>query len=256
MSTPPAAALAETCFVADWPAPARVRTLLTTRTGGISAGPWASFNLGGHVGDDPAAVAANRVRLASLLPSPPCWLEQVHGVEVVDCQAPPAPAALPPRADAALTRVPGVVCAVLTADCLPLLLCDAAGSVVAAAHAGWRGLCDGVIERTVAAMACPPEQLYAYLGPAIGAGAFEVGDEVRAAFMAHDAAASAAFSPLPSGKWLADLGALARQRLAALGVFSVSGGDRCTLSEAQHFYSYRRDGVCGRMASLIWLAAD
>ncbi len=247
---------ADSCFAADWPAPARVRSLLTTRSGGFSCGPWAGFNLASHVGDDPAAVAANRERLAALLPSAPCWLEQVHGVEVVEWSAAPVPGAVPPRADAAFTRVPGVVCAVLTADCLPLLLCDDAGSVVAAVHAGWRGLCASVIERTVAAMGCAPDGLHAYLGPAIGAASFEVGDEVRAAFLAVDPAASAAFVPLVPGKWLADLAALARQRLAALGVLSISGGEQCTLRDAQRFYSYRRDGVCGRMASLVWLAAD
>lgn len=241
-------------FTADWPAPQGVRSLLTTRVGGFSRGPWAGFNLASHVGDDPAAVAANRQCLGAVLPSEPCWLEQVHGVEVLELSAAPAPGAVPPRADAAFTRVPGVVCAVLTADCLPLLLADDAGSVVAAAHAGWRGLCNGVIERTVAAMGCSPARLHAYLGPAIGATAFEVGDEVRAAFLAADPCAGEAFAPLVSGKWLADLAMLARQRLAALGVRSVSGGDLCTLSDAQRFYSYRRDGVCGRMASLVWLA--
>lgn len=241
-------------FTADWPAPPRVRSLLTTRVGGFSGGSWAGFNLASHVGDDPAAVAANRQRLAAMLPSAPCWLEQVHGVDIVECSAAPAVGAVPPHADAAFTRVPGVVCAVLTADCLPLLLADDAGSVVAAAHAGWRGLCNGVIERTVAAMGCSPARLHAYLGPAIGATAFEVGDEVRAAFLAADPLAGAAFAPLVPGKWLADLAMLARQRLAALGVRSVSGGELCTLSDAQRFYSYRRDGVCGRMASLVWLA--
>lgn len=236
-----------------WDAPASVGALLTTRQGGVSAGPWASFNLASHVGDDPEAVAANRARLAAKLPSEPCWLEQVHGVDVVVLSAPPAPGSSPPRADAAVTRVPGLVCAVLTADCLPILLCDAAGTVVGAAHAGWRGLCAGVIERTLAAMDCPVGQVCAYLGPAIGPRHFEVGDEVRAAFLAADSCAATAFVAHAPGKWLADLPELARQRLAALGVSAIFGGDECTFSDAERFYSYRRDGVCGRLAALIWL---
>ena len=236
-----------------WDAPAAVGALVTTRQGGVSAGPWASFNLASHVGDDPEAVAANRSRLAAVLPSEPCWLEQVHGVDVVELSAPPAPGMPPPRADAAVTRVPGVVCAVLTADCLPILFCDAAGTVVGAAHAGWRGLCAGVIERTLAAMGCPAGQLRAWLGPAIGARHFEVGDEVRAAFLAADPRAATAFVAHAPGKWLADLPELARQRLTALGVTAIFGGDECTFSDAERFYSYRRDGVCGRLAALIWL---
>ena len=188
----------------DWPAPPGVRALITTRHGGVSAAPYASFNLGSHVGDDPARVGANRARLASLLPAAPCWLEQVHGTDVIDLGTLTSVAA-PPRADAALARRAGVVCAVLTADCLPVLLCDAAGSVVAAAHAGWRGLLAGVLERTVAAMAVPAGSLMAYLGPAIGPESFEVGDEVRAAFVAAGEEAEAAFKPLHAdilgGRW-------------------------------------------------------
>jgi YfiH family protein len=244
----------------DWPAPANVHAFVTTRAGGVSGGPWASLNLGDHVGDDPAAVAENRRRLRAHLPAEPVWLRQVHGIHCCDAQVlSGAGSAMPPEADAALSRAPGVVCAVLTADCLPLLLCDEAGSAVAAAHAGWRGLAGGVIESTVAALGVPGERLLAWLGPAIGPGNFEVGDEVRAAFVAHDAQAAAAFAARAEGKWLCDIYLLARQRLAALGVRRVFGGneagaDFCTVRDAARFYSYRRDGVTGRMASLIWLS--
>lgn len=243
-------------IVPDWPAPAGVRALLTTRSGGVSVAPYASLNLGDHVGDDPAAVAANRLRLRRVLvgAGDPVWLEQVHGTRVVDAALERAGAA-PAKADAAFARRPGVCCVVMTADCLPVLFCDTAGSVVAAAHAGWRGLCAGVLEQTVAAMAVPACTLLAYLGPAIGPQAFVVGDEVRAAFVAHDALAAAAFSPQAAGKWLADIYLLARQRLAACGVDQVYGGTWCTVSDADRFFSYRRDGRTGRMASLIWRSA-
>ena len=234
---------------ADWPAPAGVRTLLTTRNGGVSIGAFASLNLGDHVGDDPAAVTENRARLRRQLPAEPLWLNQVHGDRVVDA----AMAEGRPDADASLARERGLVCAVLTADCLPLLLCDLDGRVVAAAHAGWRGLCQGVIENTVAAMGVPGGRLLAYLGPAIGPESFEVGDDVRAAFLAVDPATDAAFKPTLPGKWLADIYLLARQCLAALGVERVYGGGRCTLREPASFFSYRRDGQSGRMASLIWI---
>jgi YfiH family protein len=232
----------------DWPAPANVRALSTTRSGGVSAAPWHSFNLGDHVGDDPAAVAENRRRLRELLPTDPAWLKQVHGRRCLDAAAGGG------EADAACARQKHAVCAVLTADCLPLLFCDDAGTVVAAAHAGWRGLAAGVIESTVTAMAVPGDRLMAWLGPAIGPASFEVGDEVRTTFVAADPAAAAAFVAHPGGKWLCDLYRLARQRLAALGVTRVFGGNACTLREAGRFYSYRRDGATGRMASLIWLA--
>lgn len=244
----------------DWPAPAKVHVLATTRNGGVSGGPWTSLNLGDHVGDDPAAVAKNRLLLRTHLPAEPVWLKQVHGTYCCDAQVlSSAGNSMPPEADAAFSRTPGVVCAVLTADCLPLLLCDAAGSVVAAAHAGWRGLAAGVIESTVAAMGVPGERLLAWLGPAIGPENFEVGGEVRAAFVAHDPQAAAAFVARPGGKWLCDIYLLARQRLAALGVRHVFGGHAaganfCTVRDAARFYSYRRDGVTGRMASLIWLS--
>lgn len=239
-------------IVPEWPAPPRVRSQLTTRHGGVSRGAYASLNLGDHVGDDPLAVAENRRRLASRLGTCPVWLNQVHGTLVLD--AGQALSALPPEADASFARRPGVACAVMTADCLPVLLCDKAGSVVAAAHAGWRGLYAGILERTVAAMACPGEELLAYLGPAIGPQAFEVGDEVRTAFVAANAQDELAFKA-HGGKWLADIYLLARQRLARLGVDAVFGGDCCTVNEPERFFSYRRDGLTGRMTSMIWLTA-
>lgn len=240
-------------IVPEWPAPARVRSLLTTRHGGVSRGAYASLNLGDHVGDDPLAVAENRSRLASGLDAIPLWLNQEHGIAVVDAEQ--AFSSPRPVADASFSRKPALACAVMTADCLPVLLCDQSGTVVAAAHAGWRGLHAGVLERTVAAMACAGEEILAYLGPSIGPQAFEVGDEVRAAFVESDRQAEAAFKPL-RGKWLADIYLLARQRLARLGVNAVFGGNYCTVEEAERFFSYRRDGVTGRMASMIWLTAD
>ena len=234
----------------DWDLPAGVGALLTTRAGGRSVGPFASLNLGSHVGDDPLAVAANRARLRSFLPADPLWLNQVHGAAVADADV----AEGVPEADAVLARSSRWVCAVLTADCLPVLFCDDDASVVAAAHAGWRGLAAGVLENTVREMGVPPHRLRAWLGPAIGAEAFEVGDEVRAAFVADDAGAAAAFVARPlAGKWLADLFMLARRRLVAAGVTRISGGGVCTVSAPQRFYSYRRDGVTGRFASMVWL---
>ena len=236
-----------------WAAPAHVHALPTTRQGGVSQPPYASFNLGAHVGDDPAAVAANRALLRQQLPAEPAWLNQVHGIHVVDAAS---VAGTPVDADASFSRTPGVVCAVMTADCLPVLFTDRAGSVVAAAHAGWRGLLAGVLEATLAAMACPAHEVLAWCGPAISRDAFEVGSEVRAAFVAHNPAAAAAFSPLPDGKWLADLPGLARQRLLAAGVpdNQCVDSELCTVIEREQFFSYRRDGCTGRMASLIWLA--
>lgn len=233
----------------DWPAPARVKCLMTTRADGVSQAPWTSLNLGDHVGDDPLHVAANRARLRRQLPAGPGWLRQVHSARVVELGREPNP-----EADASFTRESGQVCAVLTADCLPVLLCDRTGSIVAAAHAGWRGLAGGVLEATVAAMQVPPEGILAWMGAAIGPQAFEVGDEVRAAFVAQHPQAAAAFvsQPIP-GKWLADIYQLARIRLAHAGVQAIHGGGRCTFSEADSFFSYRRDGITGRMAALIWL---
>ncbi len=239
-------------IIPDWPAPARVRSLQTTRLGGISLPPYESLNLGLHVGDAPEAVAGNRARVAASLPAQPCWLEQVHGIRVLDLDE---EGTRERRADAALSRQPGRVCAVMTADCLPVLFCDREARVVAAAHAGWRGLLEGVLENTVAAMGLPPAVLMAWLGPAIGPGAFEVGEEVRQAFTARDPDAAACFVPGVPGRHLADLYGLARLRLKACGLTSIHGGGYCTHGEAARFFSYRRDGRTGRMASLIWLEA-
>ena len=239
----------------DWPAPPNVRALQTLRPGGCSAAPWDSFNLGDHVGDDPARVAANRAALRRHLPAEPLWLQQVHGIAAVDAGK-TANSGSGVVADAAFAGQPDVVCAVMTADCLPVLFCDQAGSVVAAAHAGWRGLLGGILESTLVGMAVPAAELLAWLGPAIGPQAFEVGDEVRTAFLADDPAAATAFVALGAGKWLADLYALARRRLLRAGVQQIYGGGECTLSDRARYFSYRRDGITGRMATLIWLAGD
>ena len=236
-------------LVPAWPAPANVRALQTLRTGGCSPAPWNSFNLGDHVGDSSALVAANRAKLRTLLPGEPLWLQQVHGITAVDADS--ATNLLP--ADAAVAHQAGKVCVVMTADCLPVLFCNRAGTVVAAAHAGWRGLLAGVLEATIGKMGGPASELLAWLGPAIGPQHFEVGDEVHAAFVEQNPDAILAFSPQRPGKWLADIYTLARQRLQAAGVDSISGGDFCTVSDTERFFSYRRDGVTGRMASLIWL---
>jgi polyphenol oxidase len=236
-------------IVPDWPAPAAVRALVTTRTGGVSVGAYASMNLAMQVGDNPAAVAENRRRLRTHLPAEPLWLTQVHGNAVVRAED----AVEGVAADAAFVRRAGRVCAVLTADCLPVLLCNEAGTVVAAAHAGWRGLAGGVIEAAVQKMNEPPANLLAWLGPAIGPQAFEVGPEVRSAFLALTPDAASAFIAKDNGKWLADLYRLAELRLHALGVERVFGGGFCTSSEIERFYSYRREKETGRMASLIWL---
>ena len=237
-------------FIPNWPVPQGVCSLMTTRQGGVSREPFASFNLGDHVGDDPQCVQANRAQLSALLKTAPVWLNQVHGTQVVDA-ASAKPSDLPPAADASFSRQPGVGCVIMTADCLPVLFCDEAVQVVAAAHAGWRGLLAGVLEATVAAMGVAPPTVMAYLGPAIGPQAFEVGEEVRSAFVAHDEKAALAFKPLVAGKWLADIYLLARQRLSRQGVERVFGGNFCTVSDSARFFSYRRDGQTGRMASLI-----
>ncbi len=242
--------LCDHCIVPDWPAPPGVRALQTTRQGGVSAAPYDSLNLGDHVGDDPLTVARNRILLNTLLPGEPVWLEQVHGAIVVNADN----ASCLPRADACIARHRAAVCVVMTADCLPVLLCDEQGTVVGAIHAGWRGLCDGVIETTVRAMGVAPQSLMAWLGPAIGQEAFEVGEEVRAAFIAAQPQAASAFASGQRGKWFADLCALARLRLNALGVTQIYGGGYCTWHERDRFFSYRRDGVTGRMGTFIWLA--
>lgn len=237
-------------IVPDWPAPSHVRALTTTRQSGASADAYASFNLGDHVGDDPAAVARNRAQLRERFGIPePSWLKQVHGTDVIEA----AFGETGHVADGSFTEMAGTVCAVLTADCLPVFLCDRAGSRVAVVHAGWRGLVNGVIEAGVLALRMPSDELLAWLGPAIGPDYYEVGDDVRDEFMAVDADAENAFRAQGQGKWLADMYALARQRLNAIGVQAVYGGDRCTFRESDLFYSYRRDGTTGRMASLIWI---
>jgi YfiH family protein len=236
----------------EWPAPPQVRAVCTTRTGGLSQGPFASMNPADHTGDDPACVEANRalLRRALALPAEPYWLRQVHGCEVAETgSARPGCAA-----DAAVAQRAGEVCAVLTADCLPLLLCDREGTRVGAVHAGWRGLAAGVIEVAVTRIDTPPGDLLCWLGPAIGPDHFEVGDEVRREFVRTGGAeAGNAFRPGAPGKWLADIFALARQRLYSLGVERVWGGNVCTYADPGRFFSYRRDGVTGRMASLIWI---
>ena len=233
----------------DWPVPAHVKSLMTTRAGGVSVGPFASLNLGTHVQDDPVAVQENRRRLRDGLPAEPIWLNQVHSPQVIQADT----ASGVPNADASYTRTPQTVCAVLTADCLPVLFCARDGSAVAAAHAGWRGLAGGVLEATLAAMHLPPDQVIAWLGAAIGPDAFEVGSEVHDTFIASHPQSVAAFTPHQQ-KWLADIYALARIRLNACGVSAVYGGGLCTYTDAARFYSYRRDGATGRMATLIWLA--
>ena len=240
----------EDWLLPDWPAPSWVRAVATTRRGGVSLGAYSSLNLADHVGDDAADVADNRrfLRSALTLPAEPAWLEQVHGRNIVDLDA----ASPETTGDGAVTGTAGRICAVLTADCLPVLLCDRAGTRIGAAHAGWRGLADGVIEAAVSLMDRPANGLIAWLGPAIGPRAFEVGDEVRAAFIAHDPLAGDAFEA-HGDRWHADIYRLAHQRLAALGVTEIYGGEWCTYEDAERFYSYRRDGVTGRLATLIWL---
>lgn len=235
----------------DWPAPSGVRAAFTLRAGGVSAPPYDSLNVAAHVGDLPACVAENRRRLREQLrlPGEPAWLEQVHGTDVAELDGQEAGA----PADAVITRRAGRVCAVQVADCMPVLFAARDASVVGVAHAGWRGLAAGVLEATVARLGVPPAGLIAWLGPAISARHFEVGSEVRAAFVARDAGAADAFAANARGRWQCDLVALARRRLAALGIVSVSGGEWCTHSDRERFFSFRRDGQCGRMAALIWL---
>jgi len=233
----------------DWQLPEGLHAAVTLRSGGVSQGLYASLNPASHVNDAADAVLTNRAMIKQMLalPAEPVWLQQVHGVDVVKADQ----VTDLPEADASFTDQSGVVCAVLTADCLPVLFCGDQGAVIGAAHAGWRGLQVGVIEQTIAAMNC--RDLQVWLGPAIGPAHFEVGDEVREAFVSQNANASVAFSATQAGKWLADIYQLARIRLANLGVEQVYGGGLCTVSDAQRFYSYRRDGAAtGRMASLIW----
>ena len=233
---------------AEWPAPPGIVAGTTTRRGGVSEGVYASMNLGSHVGDELQRVAENRRRFVMEcgLAAEPGWLTQVHGtaVQVVGAEN-------TAEADAAIAREPGAIVAVLTADCLPILLCADDATEIAAIHAGWRGLAAGIVAATVARMGTPPERLLAWLGPAISQPAFEVGDEVRAAFMSADAAAEACFEPNERGRWQADLYALAGRHLGAAGVSAVHGGGLCTFGDRDRFFSYRRDGQCGRMATFI-----
>ncbi|MBO9535103.1 peptidoglycan editing factor PgeF [Herbaspirillum sp.] len=244
-------------LIPEWNAPANIGALTTLRAGGYSADPYGDgegglgLNLGAHVEDDPALVAKNRALLRRLLPREPAWLSQVHGTAVADA----ATAQPGEQADGCVSTAAGAVCVMMTADCLPVLLCDRAGTVVGAAHAGWRGLAAGVLENTVAAMrARGAQEVMAWLGPAIGPERFEVGAEVREVFVRHDAAADAAFRGVVGkpGKYLADIYRLARLRLQAAGVADISGGGLCTVGDTR-FYSYRRDKATGRMASLIWI---
>jgi polyphenol oxidase len=235
----------------EWPAPSRVRAFVTTRRGGVSAGEFASLNLGTRGGDDPRNVAANRLIVRDHLPATPRWMAQVHGVEVCDLDAPADPDAA--TADAAVTRRSGTVGVVLTADCMPLFLCDRAGTRAGVAHAGWRGMAAGVIENTVAALGADPREVLAWMGPTIGPAAFEVGSEVRDAFLAAGPEADAAFEPHAAGKFMADLYALARMRLARAGVRDVHGGGFCTYREPGRFFSYRRVPASGRMGAFIWM---
>lgn len=240
-----------------WPVPPNVRSACTTRIGGLSQPPWDSLNLGDHVGDRLDDVLENRSRLArqaGLGPGSLAWLSQIHGTRVVEVAR--GKFNRLPEADASFTRESGIACVILTADCLPVILADRKGQVVGAAHAGWRSLCGGVLENLVEAMAVPPEELLAWMGPAIGAGQFEVGPEVRDAFLAVDPRASSAFAKPGArpGHFMADIYQLARQRLQSAGVNSVYGGGFCTVTDTARFYSYRRDGQTGRLATLVWLS--
>lgn len=239
---------ADDWLVPDWPAPAAVKACVTTRAGGVSRAPFDTFNLGDHVSDDPGAVMENRARLGSALACEPAWLSQVHSTTVVRADLTRCDVA-----DASWTDARQVACVVLTADCLPVLFCNRSGTRVAAAHAGWRGLAAGMLETTVAAIESPDDPLMAWLGPAIGPAAFEVGAEVREAFVSRDASSGGAFTPSHNaGRYMADLYQLARLRLAGCGVTAVYGGGLCTFNDPR-FYSYRRATLTGRFASLIWL---
>jgi len=257
----------------DWPAPPGVRAAFTLRTGGVSAPPYDSLNLGSGIGDLPEAVRENRHRVSERLrlPAEPMWLEQVHGIDVVSVEGGPPRSGgpvrnggpvqsgeptltgMPPKADAAVAHGPGHVCAIRVADCMPVLFAAPDGSCVGASHAGWRGLAGGVLEATIAGLGVPPSQLLAWMGPAIGPEHFEVGDDVRMAFLAKDAGSAQAFVRNARGRWQCDLYALARRRLAAAGVSDVYGGGWCTFADADRFFSYRRDRECGRMGALIWM---
>lgn len=239
-------------IIPDWPAPKNVHALQTNRHGGLSQAPYDTLNFGMHVKDNPMLVAQNRQMLSQYLPSEPVWLNQTHSIRVVDA----AQTSCVPDADASFSIQKNVVCVTMTADCLPVLLCDVDGKVVSAIHAGWRGLCDGVLEASIDAVLgathISADNIMAWLGPAIGPNAFEVGEEVRAQFIEKDAQAKNAFKP-HGDKYLGDLYAIAKQRLQNKGVTQIYGGRRCTYTEKETFFSFRRDGETGRMATLIWL---
>ncbi|MGH8148813.1 MAG: peptidoglycan editing factor PgeF [Steroidobacteraceae bacterium] len=253
----------------DWPAPPGIRAVMTLRQGGVSRPPFDALNVGARCGDAPEAVAENRrrIREALRLPSEPCWLTQVHGTEVVSLVRGAEVVSLgdgaeegrtvePPCADGAVTRTPGRVCAIQVADCLPVLFTARDGAAVGGSHAGWRGLAAGVLPATVRALAVEPSELLAWMGPAIGPQHFEVGDEVRTALLAVDGGAARAFTPNSRGRWQCDLYEIARRQLEALGVREVYGGGWCTYADPGRFFSYRRDGRCGRMAALVWIDED
>ena len=245
--------IADTIIRPDWEVANNVFALSTSRGGGVSEGPWSSLNLGDHCGDDAAAVRENRQRLVSLLPGEPTWLRQVHGIHVFDADARSDPF---PVADASVTSMPGRVLAILTADCLPVLFCTKDGSRIGAAHAGWRGLSDGVIEATVEAMDTSPDDIIAWLGPCIGQTAYEVGDDDFESFSSRSGS-DLVESLRPAGdKWHLGLTAAARLVLAGLGVNHVFVDGGCTFEDESRFFSYRRDGVTGRMATLVWLGND
>ena len=235
----------------DWPAPEHVASVSTTRIGGFSKGSYSGFNLAAHVGDNLQHVIENRRLLCNSLhlPSEPCWLDQRHGAQVIRL---PAETGCPVQADAVYTMTPEVVCVVLTADCLPVLFCDREGSCIAAAHAGWRGLLSGVLEKTLDALPADPSRLLCWLGPAIGSGKFEVDEKLRHQFVMKGSENESAFHACKADKYLADIYQIARNILTAKGVQSVSGGNYCTYTQCQEFFSYRRDGITGRMATLIW----
>lgn len=236
----------------DWDAPSNVKAAVTTRIGGVSPEPYQSFNMGDHVGDKEEYVNTNRQQLVSnlALSSNPFWLKQVHGVVVTDIDEKHAPT----EADASITRQKNTVSVVMTADCLPVLFCDKNGRVIASAHAGWRGLHAGILEKTIESMQVDAANILAWMGPAIGSEAFEVGEEVKQAFCEDMSEAAQAFKASSNvGKWMADLYLLAKLRLQRAGVLDISGGNFCTYTDSERFFSYRRDKTTGRMASLIWM---
>jgi polyphenol oxidase len=249
--------MSATWIVPDWPAPRGVRALSTWRSGGVSSGVYASLNLGSRVGDEASAVAENRRLLmqGAGLPAEPCWLRQVHGTDVADLDTPPAaaPPDSPPEADAAITRHGGRVCAILTADCVPVLFASTDGRAVGAAHAGWRGLAAGVLRATVTALKSEPRVLMAWIGPCIGPEAYEVGPEVRDAMLAAMPGAAQAFRAAAGSRFMADLPQIARLQLQASGVARIFGGTECTYRDPDRYFSHRRDGQTGRQATLIWL---